>query len=61
MFKGLPNDKCSRPHWGYVFKGRLTFDCGDHEEVFEAGDAFHVEPRLRGVPSWLASGWIEPS
>ena len=44
LFKGLPEDKCSCPHWGYVFKGRLTFDCGDHEEVFEAGDAFY--PRL---------------
>jgi len=43
LFKGLPDDKCSCPHWGYVFKGRLTFDCGDHEEIFEAGDAFYVE------------------
>ena len=43
LFRGLPDDKCSCPHWGYVFKGRLTFDCGDHEEVFEAGDAFYIE------------------
>ena len=43
LFKGLPDDKCSCPHWGYVFKGRLTFDCGDHEEIFEAGDAFYIE------------------
>src|SRR2546421_1281718 len=21
----------------------LTFDCGDHEEIFEAGDAFYIE------------------
>ena len=28
-----------------MFKGRLTFDCGDHEEVFEAGDAFYLGPR----------------
>jgi hypothetical protein len=26
-----------------VFKGRLTFQCGDREEVFEAGDAFYLE------------------
>jgi hypothetical protein len=44
FMKGLPDDRCSSPHWGYVFKGRLTFDCGDHEEVFEAGDAFHLGP-----------------
>ena len=43
LFKGLSDDKCSCPHWGYVFKGRLTFDCGDHEEIFEAGDAFYIE------------------
>ena len=44
LFKGLPDDKCSCPHWGYVFKGRLTFDCGDHEEIFEAGDASPTSP-----------------
>jgi quercetin dioxygenase-like cupin family protein len=44
LMKGLPDDRCSSPHWGYVFKGRLTFDCGDHEEVFEAGDAFYLGP-----------------
>ena len=44
FMKGLPDDRCSSPHWGYVFKGRLSFDCGDHEEVFEAGDAFYLGP-----------------
>src|SRR5438552_3029015 len=23
LLKGLPNDLCSCPHWGYVFKGRM--------------------------------------
>lgn len=44
LMKGLPDDRCSSPHWGYVFSGRLTFDCGDHEEVFQAGDAFYIGP-----------------
>jgi mannose-6-phosphate isomerase-like protein (cupin superfamily) len=44
LMKGLPDDRCSSPHWGYVFKGRLTFDCGDHQEVFEAGEAFYIGP-----------------
>ena len=44
MMKGLPDDRCSSPHWGYVFKGRLTFDCGDHEEIFKEGDAFYIGP-----------------
>jgi len=42
LLKGLPDDRCQCPHWGYVFKGSLTFKFADHEEVFEAGDAFYV-------------------
>lgn len=26
MFKGLPEDMCQSPHWGYVFKGREAFE-----------------------------------
>jgi len=44
MLKGLPDDRCQCPHWGYVLKGRLTYRFADHEEVFEAGDAFYVPP-----------------
>jgi hypothetical protein len=42
MMKGLPGDHCNCPHWGYVFKGRMTFRFEDHDEVVEAGDAFYV-------------------
>jgi hypothetical protein len=44
MMKGLPDDSCSCPHWGYVLKGRLTFRFADHDEVVEAGDAFYLPP-----------------
>ncbi len=44
MLKGLPDDLCSCPHWGFVTAGQLTFTFRDHTEVFEAGDAFHVPP-----------------
>jgi hypothetical protein len=44
MLRGLPGDRCTCEHWGYVFRGRLTFQYADHEEVFEAGDAFYVPP-----------------
>ena len=45
MFAGaLPDGMCQCPHWGYVLKGTLTFRFADHEEVFEAGDAFYVGP-----------------
>ena len=47
MLKGLPNDQCQCPYWGYVFKGRLTWSFGDHEEVYEAGDAFYQPPGHR--------------
>jgi len=42
LLKGLPDDRCQCPHWGYVFKGRVTFAFADHDEVFGAGDAFYV-------------------
>jgi hypothetical protein len=44
LLRGLPDDSCQCPHWGYVFKGRLTWRFADHQEVFEAGDAFYVPP-----------------
>jgi hypothetical protein len=44
MLKGLPDDRCQCPHWGYVLKGRLTYRFADHDEVFEAGDAFYLPP-----------------
>jgi quercetin dioxygenase-like cupin family protein len=44
ILKGLPDDRCQCPHWGYVFKGRLTMRFADHEETYEAGDAFYAPP-----------------
>lgn len=44
FLKGLPDDRCSCPHWGYVTSGRITFTFADRVETFEAGDAFYVEP-----------------
>jgi hypothetical protein len=44
LLKGLPDDRCQCPHWGYVTKGRLVFRFGDREEAFEAGDAFYAPP-----------------
>jgi hypothetical protein len=44
LLKGLPDDRCQCPHWGYVVKGSMTMRFGDREEVFEAGDAFYSPP-----------------
>ena len=42
MLKGLPNDQCHCPHWGYVLKGRVTFTVDGRDEVLEPGDAVYV-------------------
>jgi mannose-6-phosphate isomerase-like protein (cupin superfamily) len=42
LLKGLPDDRCTCPHWGYVLKGRLTYRFADHDETFTAGDAFYL-------------------
>jgi ethanolamine utilization protein EutQ (cupin superfamily) len=52
MLKGLPDDSCQCPHWGYMVEGRMTVRYADHEEVFEAGDAFFMPPGH--VPSGTA-------
>ena len=44
LFKGLPDDRCQCPHWGYVVKGQLRYRFADREEVFNAGDAYYVGP-----------------
>ncbi|MDQ7842590.1 MAG: cupin domain-containing protein [Armatimonadota bacterium] len=44
FFKGLPDDRCQCPHWGYVLKGRLRYRFKDHEEIYEAGDAYYAPP-----------------
>jgi hypothetical protein len=44
LFRGLPDDRCQSPHWGYVVSGRLTFRYADREETFVAGDAYYGAP-----------------
>jgi hypothetical protein len=44
LLKGLPNDQCQCPHWGYVLTGAVVFRFADHDETYEAGDAFYTPP-----------------
>lgn len=44
LFRGLPDDSCQSPHWGYVLAGKVTFRRASGEETFEAGDAYYVGP-----------------
>ncbi|CAM5498795.1 cupin domain-containing protein [Streptomyces atroolivaceus] len=45
--KGLPDDMCPCPHWGYLLKGRLKLRTGTAPEaydVYEEGQAFYWPP-----------------
>ncbi len=44
LFRGLPEDRAQLPRWGYVFEGKVGFRFADHEETYEAGDAYYVPP-----------------
>lgn len=42
--KGLPNDRCDCPHWGYLIKGRMRVLYRDREEEVRAGEAYYIAP-----------------
>ena len=42
--KGLPDDLCQCPHWGYMLKGRVRMHTPNGAQDFEAGEAFYWAP-----------------
>ena len=44
LFRGLPDDRCQFPRWGYVISGQIAFRFADHVERYQAGDAYYVPP-----------------
>jgi len=44
MFKDFPGGRCPCPHWGYLFKGKMTVRYNDHEESIGAGEAYYLKP-----------------
>jgi len=44
LFRGLPDDRCPLPRWGYVIKGKVGFVFPNRKETFQAGDAYYVPP-----------------
>lgn len=42
--KGLPDDACQCPHWGYILKGRLQMRTRQGDQVYEAGQAVYWAP-----------------
>ncbi len=45
LLKGLENDLCQSPHWGYMIEGEvtITYTSGE-EEVCSGGDLFYWPP-----------------
>ena len=59
LLKGLPDDKCQCPHWGYVLKGSIHIGYADGtEEVVKAGQVFYFPP---GHTGWFDedAAWVE--
>ncbi len=44
LFKGLPDNLCQCPHWGYVIKGALRVWTAEGSATFRAGQAFYWPP-----------------
>ena len=44
LMKGLPDDKCQCPHWGYVLKGKMTYRYADRDDTYVAGEAYYAPP-----------------
>lgn len=42
--RGLPQDLCQCPHWGYVIRGTVRMHTADGHKDFTAGDAFYLAP-----------------
>lgn len=51
MLKGLPDDLCQCPHWGYILKGALHVRYSDgREEVIKAGQLYYLPS---GHTAWV--------
>ena len=50
LLKGLKNDSCQCPHWGYVLEGELLMKYDDgNEEMLSMGDVFYMQPGHTGI------------
>jgi hypothetical protein len=58
LLKGLPDDMCHCPHWGYVVSGKVTFRFPDRDETYEAGDAFYTPPGHIPIEQEPGSEWV---
>ncbi len=50
LLKGLKNDSCQCPHWGYILEGELLMKYDDgKEDNLAAGDVFYMQPGHTGI------------
>lgn len=42
--RGLPNDQCQCPHWGYVTKGRLVIRSAGKDTLVGPGETYYMAP-----------------
>ena len=43
LLKGLENDSCHSPHWGYIFSGKLQIIYDDgKEDILTEGDIYYL-------------------
>ena len=42
--KGLTDDRCQCPHWGFLLSGRLQMRTADGDQTYTAGQAFYWAP-----------------
>jgi hypothetical protein len=51
LLKGLPEDMCQCPHWGYLLKGKILVRAKSGDEMVETGQVFYMAPGH--VPEFL--------
>ena len=50
LLKGLKNDSCQCPHWGYILEGELLMKYDDEaEDTLITGDVFYMQPGHTGI------------
>lgn len=42
--KGLPDDLCQCPHWGFVIQGRIRVKTSSGDQIYDAGQAYYWGP-----------------
>ena len=60
LFKGLPDNLCQCPHWGYVVRGSIRIKYRDYDEVINEGELYYVPPGhkiLRGAQNDRGEKW----